>query len=82
MVVEKVKRYSTWLQGAYHVILSSHLHLLKACVLLKSCPHGFIWGEKTRDSTGNRRKNKKSGAWEREMEHGGVSVISPAESLN
>lgn len=52
------QRKGARLQGAYRVILSSHRQLSKACLLLKSCPHGFIWRE-TRDSAEKMvRKNK------------------------
>lgn len=37
--------YSIWFQGGYRMILSSHLQLSKAWLLLKSYPHGSF-GEK------------------------------------
>lgn len=42
------RRKVAWLQSAYRVILSSHRQLSKACLLLKSYPHGFIWGRNKR----------------------------------
>lgn len=61
------RRYSAWLQRAYRVILSSYRQLSKVCLLLKSCPYGFISGEK-KEGLKKNKKNKKNGALHQEKE--------------